>query len=118
MTSDYDEINEVGRWVRRGIGWTVLAMVVLGIVGGILNAFGLIGGTILEREVYENSYQYTEARKSEIMTYEAQLAEIDARLSDSALDPQTRAQLEGTRSAIQVRLRVAQEKKDEALLQR
>lgn len=110
MTSDYDDLTEAGRWVRRGIAWAVLATVVIGVVVGLLNAAGFFGRTVLERKVYENSYQYTEARKSEIATYEAQLAEIDARLTDSALDSVTRSELEAAKAAIEVRLSVAQQK--------
>jgi hypothetical protein len=32
---------------------------------------GVFGKTMVEREVFESSYQYSEARKSEIATYEA-----------------------------------------------
>ena len=104
------EIEEASFWARFGLKWVLIFMVAIGGLAFVMNAAGLIGGKAVEREVLENSYQYTEARKTEIMTMEAQLAEIDAQLADPNLPDSTKRNLKGQRSAIEVRLRVAREK--------
>lgn len=88
-----------------------LAPVVFG-----LNACGAVGGSIVERKVNENSYQNSEARKTEIMTYEAQLVELDAQLARTDLTPKARADLESNKAVLKVRLKVAKEKYDQVLL--
>ena len=71
---------------------------------------GLIGHTIVERKVFENSFQYSEARKSEIATFEAQLVEIDCKLSSSTIGPNTRTNLEAQAAALRIMLSVARSK--------
>lgn len=75
------------------------------IVFFILNSAGLIGQTVVEREVFKRSYQYKEARTSAIATMEAQLAEIEVRLMSDSLPESTRAELEAQRSFINIQLR-------------
>lgn len=72
--------------------------------------------TIAERKVYENSYQNSEARRTEIMTMEAELESINEQLSSPSLAEETRNQLEGQRRAINTRLKVARKKYDQVLL--
>jgi len=104
------EVEEASLWARFGLKWVLISMVAIGGLAFVLNAAGLIGGKAVEREVLENSYQYSEARKSEIMTMEAQLAEIEAQLADPNLPDSTKRGLRGQKSAIEIRLRVACEK--------
>lgn len=63
----------------------------------------------VERKAFENSYQYQEARATEVTTYTAQLAEIDRQLSDPNISEQQRAALEAKRAAITVQLNAAKE---------
>lgn len=86
--------------------WVFALLVLTGIVIFGLKSVGLIGRTIVERKVFENSFQYSEARKTEIATFEAQLAEIDRKLV-SNLDENTRANLEAQAAAIRIHLNVA-----------
>lgn len=105
-----DEVKEVGWAFRRILGWVVLAAVVLGAVGFGLNSLGVFGHTFVERKVFEQSYQRSEALKSRIATDEAALAEIEAQLRNPNLDADTRANLEAQAAAARVRLRAARRK--------
>ena len=58
--------------------WVLLLVVISAPVLGILNYAGMIGRTVVEREVFERSYQYTAAVAAQIALYEAQLAELAA----------------------------------------
>lgn len=69
-----------------------------------LNAMGLIGGTIVEREVFEQSFQYSEARDTAIATYQAQLAEIEAQLRRSDISEATRANLQAQAARLRVQI--------------
>lgn len=75
----------------------------------LLGYAGLFTGTVVERKVFENSYQYSESRKSENAIYRAQLAEIERKLMSSTLDESTRTNFEAQASAIRIRLAAAQE---------
>jgi hypothetical protein len=95
-------------------GWwffLLMAVIFTGIALTIMNYAGFIGKTAVERAVFENSYQYSKARKTEIATYEAQLAEIGSRLSSGEIDGSTRANLEAQRSALNIQLNVARSRK-------
>lgn len=89
--------------------WILLLVVISSIIIGGLNYAGIIGRTIVEREVFEQSYQRSESLRTEVATYEAQLAEIRHKLS-SDIDSQTRTNLEAQASSIRVLLRVARSK--------
>ena len=84
--------------------WFILMMVFSIIVFTGLRYFGIIGQTIVEREVFKRSYQYTEANKSAANTYTAQLTEINNQLARSDLDPGVRADLESQAASIRVLL--------------
>lgn len=83
------------------------AMVVLAMVGFGLRSAGLIGGTIVERKVFEQSYQRSEAFKARIATDEAVMAEIEGQLKNPKLDDGTRFNLEAQLSAARVRIATA-----------
>lgn len=81
-------------------GWWVLVVILL--IGTVivltgLNYLGIIGKTVVERKVFENSYQKHEADKTAITTYDAQLAQLRAKLSSPNLD-------EGTKSEIRAQI--------------
>ena len=79
---------------------------VTAVVFGGLRLVGVIG----ERVVFEQSFQYKEARKTEIATFEAQLAELELKLASASLDDVTRTNFEAQVSAIRIQLNVARRK--------
>jgi len=85
-------------------------VVVLAVLGFGLRNLGLLGSTHVEREVFEASYQRSEAIKSQIATDEATLAEIARQLSTPNLDADTRYSLEAQASAARVRIGTARGK--------
>lgn len=106
MNSMREERREFSRW-----WWWILGLVIVtGLIFSILGYVGVFTKTVVEREVFEQSFQYSEARKSEIATYEAQLAEINSQLADPSLDASTQRSLKAQKSAIEVRLATAKAK--------
>ncbi len=99
------EKKEFGGWWM----WVLLLLVISTVVFGALNYVGLIGKTVVERKVFENSFQYSEARKAEVATFEAQLAEINHRLSGN-INADARNMLESQASALRIHLSVARSK--------
>ena len=85
----------------------ICVIVVCIIVGFILKFTGVIGDTVIERVAFENSFQYSEGQKQKIAIYEAQLAEIETRLSSSLIEEGVKKDLEAQRSAIRVQLAAA-----------
>lgn len=85
--------------------WILGLLVVASLVGGGMKILGVFG----ERVVFEQSFQYKEARKTEVATFEAQLAEID-RLLSSDIDSTTRANMESQAASIRIQLSVARGK--------
>ena len=106
MDNMRSERREFGTWWMWVLGLIIISVIIL--TG--LNYAGIFTRTIVEREVFEESYQYREARKSEIATYEAQLAEINSQLADPNLDESTQQSLKSQKSAIPVRLATAKSK--------
>ena len=88
----------------------LLVMIFMAILGFVLNSLGLFGRTVVERKVFENSFQYSESRKSEIATFEAHLSEINRKLSSGDIDASTRTNLEAHASALRMQLSVARSK--------
>lgn len=78
------------------------------IIALALLLFGLnYAGVIGERFIFENSFQYQEARDLEISNYEAQLVEIETQLRRTDLTAGTRKNLEAQAAAIRVRIKAA-----------
>lgn len=98
-----DMKDEFAKW------WVVVVglIVATGIVFTLLNYAGVIGGTIVERKVFENSYQYKEGNRARVNMFEAQLAEIDVQLGSDGLSDVMRSNLKAQRSAIMVQLQAA-----------
>jgi len=92
------EKKEFGKWWM----WIVFLMVGTVIVFGCLNAFGIIGKTVIERKVFENSYQKHEADKEARTTYDASLALLRSKLNNPNLDVGTRAEIQAQIDAITI----------------
>lgn len=91
--------------------WVLLLVVVSSGVLGVASYAGLFGQTVAKRVIFENSFQYKEARKSEIITYNAQLEQINIQLSNPNLTEDERVNLEAQKASINVLLRSAEERK-------
>lgn len=99
---------EEGRWTFLKVFPTViLAIFMIGGFGFLMRSLGLLGGTVVERKVFENSYQRSESIKSQIATDEAALAQIKVQLRNPELEKQVRLNLEAQAAAIEVRLDTA-----------
>lgn len=102
------QVEREARWsFFRFLPLFLIVVAVLGIVGAVTNGFGLVGRTVVEREVFKRSYQRSAAVEAQIATDEATLAEIERKLLIPTLDDQTRAALEAQASATRVRLSAA-----------
>lgn len=113
--NDYrDEFRKVSKEAH----WTfwkvvplfLLVVGFLALVGFGLRSCGVLGGTIVERKVFENSYQRSESLKSQIATDEATLAEIEIQLQNPDLDKSTRNNLNAQKAAARLRIRAAKGK--------
>lgn len=114
-----EETREADAIMGSGVKWALVlaaGLTLLGFVGWGMHTAGLFGETVIERKVFENSYQYSEARKTEIATLEAQLVEIDGQLADPDLDASAKRSLESQKSVIKVRLNAAKSKNENVLL--
>lgn len=99
------------RWTFfKGLPLFLLVVVFLSLLIFALNSIGLFGRTVVGRKVFENSFQYAEARKSEIATFEAQLIEINRKLSSSTVTSATRTNLEAQAASLRIMLSVARSK--------
>lgn len=111
--SELDESAKTARYAFfRFLPLLIGIIVILGVVGFTLRSFGLIGRTVVERKVFENSYQRSEALKSQIATDEATLVEIERKLANPNLDENTRANLQAQASAARVRIATAKAKQE------
>ncbi len=86
-----------GWWV-----WVVFLLIVTGIIGTGLKYAGIIGTTVVERVVFENSYQKSEADKTARTVYSAQLAQLRGKLNNPNLDSGTRAEIQAQIDSINI----------------
>lgn len=95
------EKKEFGKWFM----WILCLLVVAIIVFGGLNFLGVFS----ERIVFKNSFQYKEARNTAIVTYQAQLAEIN-RLLSGTMPQQTRNDLEAQAASLRILIQAERSK--------
>lgn len=89
-------------------GWwmLILALVVLSsIVLGALRYAGFFTSTLVERKVFEQSYQYQAGKAAADSTFGAQLVEIQTKLASPDLSPDLRASLEAKAASIRTLMR-------------
>ena len=109
MNSEYRDNT---RMVAKESSWTfwrflplfLVVVVVLSGLGFFLKSAHRVGDTVIEREVFERSYQRSEALKAQIATDEATLVEIERKLSNPNLDENTRFNLEAQAAAARSRI--------------
>lgn len=94
------EKREVGGWWM----WILALTVVTLIAFTGLRYAGVIGQTVVEREVFEQSYQYTAAQKQRIATYKAQMAELEGKLLNPNMDEADKANINAQLSGIRIQL--------------
>lgn len=81
--------------------WLLFLLIVTGVIFYSLNSLGLIGRTIIERKVFENSYQKKASDKDALSTYDAQLSILERRLRSSLTDSE-RTELQAQIDAIRI----------------
>lgn len=113
--SDYrkeaNEFRREARWtIWRFLPLFLTVVVIFSVLGFGLRAMGVFGDTVVERKVFENSYQRSEALKAQIDVDEATLAEITHLLTNPDLDATTRSNLEAQASAARIRLAATKRK--------
>lgn len=86
-----------GWWI-----WILFLLIASGITLSGLSYLGLFGRTIVERKVFENSYQKKEADKTANTVYSAQLAQLRAKLNNPNLDAGTRAEIKAQIDSINI----------------
>jgi hypothetical protein len=99
---DKDKLAVGGWWM-----WILGLVVVSFFALSLLNYGGIFTKTVVEREVFENSFQYSQARKAEIATYTAQIAELEGQLANPSLDAGTQSTINAQLSAIRIQLNTA-----------
>lgn len=60
--------------------WIVIGALLISILFGVLSAMGKIGGTVVDRVVMKNSFQYVEGMEQRAAILQASISEIDIRL--------------------------------------
>lgn len=95
--------REFRGWWFMVLGLLVISVLIFTALGGA----GRVAGVFVDRKVFEHSYQRSEGLAAQIGVLEAQLAEIQAQLSQP-LDEGTRQQLEVQLVAIRAQLKAAE----------
>lgn len=90
------EKKYVGKWWL----WILFLLIISVIVFGVLNYVGLIGKTFVERKVFEQSYQKSEADKTANTVYSAQIAQLKGKLNNPDLNAGTRAEIKAQLDAL------------------
>ena len=107
-----DPYRDEARYAAKEARWTflrflpllLLVVVVLGGIGFATKSLGLWGSTVVERVVFESSFQRSAAMNERIAVDEAVLSEIELQLTNPNLDEDTRFNLEAQASAARVRI--------------
>jgi len=106
--NEFKEAKAGVRWsFWRGLPLFMTIIVVLALFFGGLRAFGVIGQTIVEREVFKQSYQRSSSFEARIANDEATISEINMQLMNPNLDENTVFNLNAQLSAARVRLAAA-----------
>lgn len=82
--------------------WVLVLLILTIIVFSGLYYAGIFGRTVVERKVFEQSYQKKEADKEARTSYDAQLAILRSRLNDSTLTISEKKAIQGQIDAIKI----------------
>lgn len=94
-------MEEEKKYIAGWLMWLLFLLIVTGVIFYSLNSLGLIGRTIIERKVFENSYQKKAADEDALSTYDAQLSILERRLRSSLTDSE-RAELQAQIDSINI----------------
>lgn len=86
-----------GWWV-----WIIILLIGTTIIFTGLNYLGVLGKTVVERKVFENSYQKSEADKTASTTYRAQVLMLRRKLQSPNLDAGTKVEIQAQIDAINI----------------
>jgi len=93
-----EEKTFVGKlWV-----WILFLIIITTVTMTGLSYLGLIGKTVVERKVFEQSYQKQEADKTASTAYSAQLAMLRRKLNNQDITASTRNEIQAQIDAITV----------------
>jgi len=98
------ERKEFRLWGLSTLWLTALFFIVLGVIVFALNSAGVIGRTIVERAVFEQSYQRSAAEEARLNTFTAELAGIEARLGAGNLTDVQRDDLSAQAAALRIQI--------------
>ncbi len=109
--SNRNNIQEIHKEVQ----WTfwkflplfITVILILGGLGFGLNSLGVFGSTVVERKVFEHSYQRSESIKAQIALETAILAEIEQKLRNPNLEENIRYNLMAQATAARIRISAA-----------
>jgi len=82
--------------------WVVFLMIITGIVFWGLSSLGIIGRTVVEREVFKRSYQKKAADEDALSTYDAQITVLQRRLRASSITEQERNEIQAQIDSINI----------------
>ena len=106
--NDLKEIEKEARWTFwKFLPIFLMVVILLTALGFGLNSIGLFGRTVVERKVFENSFQRSESIKARIANDEAVIAQIEGQLENPNLDENTRFNLNAQANAARVRINTA-----------
>ncbi|MCD6435997.1 MAG: hypothetical protein J7L15_06370 [Clostridiales bacterium] len=93
-----DEKKELGKWWIWILGLLMLSIIILNSLG-MLSKFGSV---FVERKVFEQSYQRSEGLKTQMITWQAQLASINSQLLTATAD--TKNQLLSQKAMLEIQI--------------
>jgi hypothetical protein len=86
-----------------------MVFLVLIVVLSATGIFGRIVNVVVEREVFERSYQYQEGKNAQIAKYEAEIASLKVKLRSPNLSVTMRSDMEAQLAALEIQLRAARD---------
>lgn len=99
------EVHKEAHWTFwKFLPLFLVVVIILTVVGFGLRSAGLFGSTVVERKVFEHSYQRSEAMKARIAVDEATLAEINRMLMNPSLEDNIRHNLKAQAAAARIRI--------------
>lgn len=92
--------KEFSRWFMLVIGLLIISTIIF--TG--LNYLGILGNTVVERKVFENSYQYSAGQKDKEAMLQSQKAMIQSKLRSTVIKEEEKAILQSQLDGIEVQL--------------